>query len=242
VGEFPRFLALHRLHFEMPLLIRLGQEPRQFRTLLSSTAAAMLARRFAANHLTSAVFGSPAATGPGTAGGKKIMAHLLPRFGKAPVVAAAALLVAATMPVSAQAVTPGPFILPAGEACPDFGLRVDFSGDRKEAKVRTDRNGNVRTISAGKGYDLLFTNLETDETVSLKGNGSVLKATVYPDGTSTVASTGHNVLILFPTDIPAGPSTVLYVGRITYTVDGSGVFRVQSTSGRSTDICALLSA
>jgi len=29
---------------------------------------------------------------------------------------------------------------------------------------------------------------------------------------------GHNVLILFPSDVPAGPSTTLYVGRVVFTV------------------------
>ena len=63
---------------------------------------------------------------------------------------------------------------------------------------------------------------------------------VNPDGTTTVTSTGHNGLILFPTDVPAAPSTTQYVGRIVYTVDESGVFTLVSTSGRSTDICAAL--
>jgi hypothetical protein len=47
-------------------------------------------------------------------------------------------------------------------------------------------------------------------------------------------------VIFFPTDIPAGPSTTLYVGQIVYTVDASGVFTLQSTSGTTTDLCALL--
>lgn len=169
------------------------------------------------------------------------MSHSLLRYVRAPILAAAVLL-GATMPLSAHGVTQDPIVLPEGLACAGFGLRVDFAGDRKDAKVHTDRNGNVRTISSGKGYDLLFTNLDTGATVLLKGNGSVMKTTMHADGTSTVAITGHNVLILFDTDVPAGPSTTLYVGRVTYTVDAMGVYRLQSTSGRSTDICSQLSA
>jgi hypothetical protein len=48
------------------------------------------------------------------------------------------------------------------------------------------------------------------------------------------------VLILFPTDVPAGPSTTLYVGRVVFTVVGD-VFTLRSTSGTATDICAALS-
>jgi len=50
------------------------------------------------------------------------------------------------------------------------------------------------------------------------------------------------VIILFPTDVPAGPSTTLYVGSVVYTVDrASGVFTVKTHSGTTTDICAALS-
>ena len=107
----------------------------------------------------------------------------------------------------------------------------------------TDRSGNVvRTLAAGKGFTLTSTNLSpgSSKSLTLPSSGSVQRTTVNSDGTSTVVSTGHNVLILFPTDIPAGPSTTLYVGRIVYTVDASGVFTLQSTSGRATDLCALL--
>lgn len=70
-----------------------------------------------------------------------------------------------------------------------------------------DAEGNlVRIISAGRGDELLFTNLDAeDKTVSLTGNGPVLKTIINPtDGTSTNQATGHNVIILFPTDITEG--------------------------------------
>jgi hypothetical protein len=107
----------------------------------------------------------------------------------------------------------------------------------------TDQNGNVvRTLEAGKGFALTFTNLEAppQRIVELPSNGSVTRTTINDDGTTTFTTTGHNVLILFPTDVPPGPSTTLYVGRVVFTVDADGIFTVQSTSGKSTDICALL--
>ncbi len=134
--------------------------------------------------------------------------------------------------------------LPAGVACNDFDLRVEIRGGNQVFKTFTDKNGNVvRTLSAGKGSALLFINLSTDATFSLKANGSVTHTTVNPDGSSTVAATGHNVVILFPTDVPPGPSTTLYVGRFVFTVSPppDNVFTVQSFSGQTTDICDALS-
>jgi hypothetical protein len=61
-----------------------------------------------------------------------------------------------------------------------------------------------------------------------------------PDGSSTYTTTGHNVLILSPTDITVGPSTTLYVGRVVFTVDTANRFEVTLVSGRSVDICSAL--
>jgi hypothetical protein len=153
---------------------------------------------------------------------------------------ASALAVGTPVPVSAAA-PDFSFDLPAGVACA-FPLRVEGTGDKRIMREFTDRNGNVvRLLSAGKGFTLTFTNTSPGgESLTLQSNGSVERTTVNSDGTRTVVSTGHNVLILFPTDIPAGPSTTLYVGQIVYTIDADGVFTLQSTSGTTTDICALL--
>ena len=99
----------------------------------------------------------------------------------------------------------------------------------------------IRTIDAGRGNDLVFTDVDTGRTFSLEANGSVSRTTYNPDGTRTIASTGHNVVILFPTDEPAGPSTQLYVGRLVYTADDDNNFVLQSFAGTTTDICAALS-
>jgi hypothetical protein len=134
--------------------------------------------------------------------------------------------------------------LPAGMACDDFTLRVEIRGGPQVMREFTDKNGDVvRTLSAGKGSTLVFINLSTQATFALKGNGSVTHTTVNPDGSSTVRDTGHNVVILFPTDVPAGPSTTLYVGQLVYTDSGdpAHVFTVQSFSGQTTDICDALS-
>ena len=95
-------------------------------------------------------------------------------------------------------------------------------------------------ISAGTGFDLTFTNTSTGKSLSLRSNGSVTRTTFHPDGTRSVVSTGHNVLVLFPTDVPAGPSTTLYVGRVTYDVAPGEVFTLTGASGRTTDVCAAI--
>jgi hypothetical protein len=129
----------------------------------------------------------------------------------------------------------------AGEACDDFALRLEIRGGQ-DFKEFTDKNGNVvRSLRAGKGAALTFINLSTDATFSLKANGSVTHRIFNPDGSRTEIITGHNVLILFPSDVPAGPSTTLHEGRVVFTVETGEVFTVQQVSGRTTDICAILS-
>ena len=133
--------------------------------------------------------------------------------------------------------------LPAGTAYSGFDLWVYIDGGTQVFKEFRDKDGNVvRTLQAGKGSALTFENMSTGETLSLQPNGSVTRTTFNADGSVTVVSTGHNVLILFPADVPAGPSTIQYVGRLVYTVDTNGIFTVLDFKGRSTDICASLSS
>ena len=134
------------------------------------------------------------------------------------------------------------FTLDAGLAC-DFALGFKATGGNLVTRDFEDAEGNVvRSITAGKGTVNTYTNLETGESISINTAGSVNRTTVNKDGTYTVTATGHNGLILFPTDEPAGPSTVQYTGRIVYTIDpDTGVFTLVSTSGRSIDVCDALS-
>jgi autotransporter passenger strand-loop-strand repeat protein len=166
---------------------------------------------------------------------------------------AAAILAALTLTATQSTVANGPpqpvepplpIELPAGIACPDFALRVSWSGGNVHTKQFVDRDGNpVRTITAGKGFLLTYTNLDAGNSVTIRTDGSVSKTTYNPDGTQTVSATGHNGLILFPTDIPAGPTTTHYIGRIVYNVDpATGVFTLLETSRNQRDICAELAS
>jgi hypothetical protein len=132
--------------------------------------------------------------------------------------------------------------LPAGLACANFDLRIEITASPNRVyREFYDKSGNlVRYISAGKGNDLTVMNLSTGARLTLKANGSVDKTRFNPDGTTTSTATGHHLIIFFPTDNPPGPSTTLYVGRVVWTVDTSGVWTLISTAGNSTDICAEL--
>ena len=130
---------------------------------------------------------------------------------------------------------------PAGAAC-NFELSVDITGSSRVVREFVDKTGNVvRMLFAGTGSALVFTNVSTGANLSLKSNGAVRHVTFNADGSSTETDTGHNVLILFSTDKPAGPSTTLIIGSVVFTVDTFQVFTVLQISGRTTDICAALS-
>jgi hypothetical protein len=149
---------------------------------------------------------------------------------------AAVLLVGAAVPVAASDLD-----FPTGVAC-EFGLGVDIDvvGPQNYREF-TDSEGNVLwMLSAGRGNALTFTNQATGETLSLMATGAVNKTFLHPDGSITQILTGMNVLIMFPTDVPAGPSTTLYVGRVVVDFDASYNTTIRNTSGVATDICAAL--
>jgi hypothetical protein len=133
-------------------------------------------------------------------------------------------------------------ILDPGVAC-DFGLRLDAGDDTRSVHEFKDANGNVvRLLLAGRGTAVTLTNEDTGASLSLSANGAPWNIVNHPDGTSTYTTMGHLVLILFPTDIPAGPSTTLYVGRVVFDVNNTtGVFTLKQTRGTATDLCAALS-
>ena len=154
--------------------------------------------------------------------------------------ATSAVMAALAVPQVAAAQEPA--VYPAGIAC-DFELRIESetNPDRVFREWR-DRDGNlVRTLEAGRGSDVTLVNTETGASLTLKGNGAVNHTTYNPDGSWTTKLTGHYLLILWPTDFPAGPSTTLYVGRVTYTSTPDFTFTLVKSSGTQRDLCAELS-
>jgi hypothetical protein len=128
----------------------------------------------------------------------------------------------------------------AGVAC-TFPLQIDSTGAPQVNKTFEAPDGSVRVLSAGKGSDLVFTNLETGDTYALSGNGAVQWTRVDADGSARITLTGHNIVIYFPNDTPRGPSTTLVVGREVIAVDlETFQFTRLSRAGRTTEICAAL--
>ena len=130
---------------------------------------------------------------------------------------------------------------PAGLVC-SFPLVVAGSGDGSQvSKNFYDKDGNLRTLSAGTGFELTFTNGDTAASFSTASNGAVVTARYAADGSSTQFLTGHNAVFLFPTDIP-GASATLYTGRVVINIDSLGTWTIRKESGQKVDLCAELSA
>jgi hypothetical protein len=157
----------------------------------------------------------------------------------------AALAALALGAAASASLANGGYTYPAGIAC-TFPLTIsdDGSGHRVERSFY-DRNGNlVRMINNGTGPDLTLTNAYTGASLTLQGNGANMLYKPQADGTMLGRTTGHVVLIMFPTDSPPGPTTVLYVGQLVFTYDPNSSTNftvVQSSSGRQVDICQALS-
>jgi hypothetical protein len=132
------------------------------------------------------------------------------------------------------------FTVPAGQACAGFDLGVEGHGGYVTTKEFDGRRGDFIHIEKGKGSHLTYTNLTTGATFKVPSRWTETTYVSHPNGTATVTSTGLNVLILVPTDHPAGPSTTLVAGRYVYNVDTEGNFTVRSVRGHTTDVCAAL--
>jgi hypothetical protein len=160
------------------------------------------------------------------------------RLATATVLALAALIVAAQL-ASAQE---HDVVLPAGVGC-DFKLALDNIEGPPLRREFTDRNGNTVRLFAGKSGAVTYTNLtaDPDKSVSFQSRGTRLRETTdATTGTVLLEYSGHVGLVLFPTDVPAGPSTTQISGSLVATVDSSGVFTVQKVQGQQIDICATL--
>ncbi len=140
---------------------------------------------------------------------------------------------------------PGPEFsaaLPARIGC-SFALLIEATGGK-----RVINEQGLRIINAGKGSTLTFSRIDDSvsppiilESVTLQSNGSVTRTTPNPDGTELVVATGHNVFVLFPGDVPQGPLTRLYIGRVEYIFNPETTeLRILNSSGQQIDVCAMI--
>ena len=147
---------------------------------------------------------------------------------------------------SAAAVDKHDATLPEGLACADFGLGLDFGEDSRNLREFTDASGNpVRAILAGRAGSVTLTRLDaegedTDITLTVGAKGSKWNIVFNSDGSQTITTSGHLVFFIFPTDVPPGPSSTLYIGRVVFIQHGT-FSEVLSHEGSTTDLCAALS-
>ncbi|NUT72293.1 hypothetical protein [Pseudarthrobacter sp. C4D7] len=159
---------------------------------------------------------------------------------KALPIVSAVTFMAASLVVAQPVQAADPVILDPGLGC-GFELQIYSSGGNLHTKEFYDREGHlVRMISAGKGVLLTYTNLENGKSISFNTSGSVSNTTRNPDGTYTARASGHNGLIFFPSDMPAGPSTTQYTGTVVYNIEKDGTWTLVSTSGPAVNVCAAL--
>ncbi len=160
--------------------------------------------------------------------------------------AAATLVLGTAAPAAAADPPTYDLELPRGIACADFAVGLDFIGGKRNVRQFTDANGDVvGVLVTGAAEAVVLTNLTTGESVTAPSRGAATRITDTGEGTSTVVHTGNLLLILFPTDDPAGPSTTLIQGRTVFTVapdpfPDSDLITVQSITGKTTDLCAAL--
>ena len=158
---------------------------------------------------------------------------------------AAALASAATV-VAAQPASAQEFLdLDPGVAC-TFGVRLTGGAFPSERRAFTDKNGNDITLLAGQSGAVTYTNLDNQKSITFKARGTRFETTARPDGTARLEFSGHIGIILFPTDVPAGPSTTQISGRVVVenaAPDSTGVVvsTVVQQVGQQIDVCAAIS-
>jgi hypothetical protein len=156
----------------------------------------------------------------------------------------ATVLALAAMIVVAQPASAADF--DAGVAC-TFPLRIEGGEFPLERITFTDPNGNLITVLAGKSGAVTYTNIDTGKSVTFPSRGTAFRITNRPDETSLWEFSGNVGIILFPTDVPAGPSTTQINGRLV--IENSApdpttdlvVSTVLQQVGKQTDVCAALS-
>jgi hypothetical protein len=132
-------------------------------------------------------------------------------------------------------------VLPAGLGCAGFDLGISFETQKQTQTTFFDREGNpIRQLVTGQ-LVIRLTNETTGASLTTQLGGA-FHIYFNADGTLTFVGTGNSLLVLFPTDIPAGPTATLYAGRIVFDVDPTtGVFTLRDTEGNALDVCAALS-
>ena len=81
-------------------------------------------------------------------------------------------------------------------------------------------------ILAGRAGSVTLTRLDaegkdTDSTLTVGAKGSKWNIVFNSDGSQTITTSGHLVFFIFPTDVPPGPSSTLFIGRVVFIQHGT---------------------
>jgi hypothetical protein len=134
---------------------------------------------------------------------------------------------------------PGSADFPAGLACSfEVGIQT-LTTKEVTTTFPAEENGDVVRLVTGYVVQR-FTNVGTGKSMSanVSGPGTIV---FHPDGSVTISAEGPSILILFPGDIPSGPSFVINDGQYVVNITPSGQFIVQKQTGTQFDVCAALS-
>jgi hypothetical protein len=145
-----------------------------------------------------------------------------------------------SLQASAQA-TPD-FTVPfeAGVAC-SFPLTIEGTNAKGISTEYTDKDGNLNVWLTGKGYAFRYTNTTTGKSTTTKSQPAAQHTITYPDGSQRITTYGASLIVMFPTDIPAGPTTKYYNGVTDMTITAQGVGTLIDEDAYGIDICHVLS-
>jgi hypothetical protein len=149
-------------------------------------------------------------------------------------------MVVAVQPASAQEPVHD-FVVPEGQGCRDFALGLDNIAFPPTRKSTTVNGTEVILLASGKSGAITYTNIESGESVAFSSRGTLLKETSL-GGTKVLQEFSGNVgLVLFPTDVPAGPRTIQLNGRLVAEFDkATNATVVRKLVGHQIDICTRL--
>jgi hypothetical protein len=128
----------------------------------------------------------------------------------------------------------------AGVACQDFPVQIQIRGVGKEPRELPTRDGSLRVQVAGKDADYRFVNAaEPTKSYTLTRSAYRMSQTTA-GGSYVLTINGTGWLVLFPSDIPAGPSTTVFSGNLVIKERPGGVYEVTKFTGRKIDVCAAI--
>ena len=158
-------------------------------------------------------------------------------------IAAAALFSVGTLNVHAYQAPSGPpdWTIPfdAGMVC-QFPATWEGWAGKTNTREYTDADGNQHFVVTGKGHDFRITNPTNGKVAFQMSQGVRQHIVVYTDGSLKYTTDGALMLGMFPTDIPAGPTTTYYNGHTVLTIRADGVGTLEVATGHTRDICAEL--